>query len=77
MPPRIWLIINSSILCRQEYGLLLILQYYAAKNMAYYKYFNTMPPRIWLIINTSILCRQEYGLLLIVQYYAAKNMAYY
>ena len=36
MPPRIWLIINTSILCRQEYGLLLIVQYYAAKNMAYY-----------------------------------------
>ena len=36
MTPRIWLIINTSILCRQEYGLLLILHYYDAKNMAYY-----------------------------------------
>ena len=36
MPPRIWLIINTSILYRQEYGLLLIVQYYDAKNMAYY-----------------------------------------
>ena len=36
MTPGIWLIINTSILCRQEYGLLLILQYYVAKNMAYY-----------------------------------------